>query len=951
MSTLEKDLQNALEGEICFDTAVRRVYSVDASIYEIPPIGVVWPRNRSDVIKALQIAEAHDTAVIPRGAATGIVGGCIGEGLVLDCSKYLNTIHHIDIEQENVLCDPGVIQDDLNAALAPHGYRLGPDTSTGNRATLGGMVANNSAGAYSLKYGRTSDHILEAELVLAGGEVLYLGATDDVVWKAKESLHSSEGRIYRELARLKNELSEEIRRYFPPLPRRASGYNFDELIKPGPFNICKIIAGSEGSFGILTRLRMRIVPKPRYTGLCALHFKDLIDAFEHIPSLLSEKPLALEVMDEQVIEMGRLSPSMRHKLGWLHGQPKAILIMAFEANTESELSERLAVFGKVVEQHAIAYAHTLITDPEAMAHVWALRKSGLGLLLSRRSHSRAIAFMEDLAVPPENLASLMRAIRQLFAKYDSDAGVYGHAGAGCIHIRPYIDLGKTQDLQKMKAMMEEVADIVLSLKGALSGEHGDGYTRSWLNEKMFGDPIYQGFASLKRAFDPRCLMNPGKVVASQGFLDNLRLNPDTQRQKISTVFDFSKEGGFELSVDLCNGNAQCRKPQGTMCPSFQATQDERHSTRARAQALRGIINGKDPLEGLTQSELYQIMELCLECKGCKTECPSQVDMARIKAEFLHHYHTKAPFSLRRHLMGNIATVNRIGSAFAPFSNWMLKLPLNRFILKTLGITPERSLPPFAFQRFSSWLKKHHNPEQGAHSVVLFNDTYTEYNYPNIGKAALHVLRQLNCRVHIPPWQCCGRPLISKGLLTQAKKRAKALVDTLYPLARSGLPIIGLEPSCILTLKDDYPSLVPGGKARVIADACIPLDSFLNHLISKELFPSFPGHETIPVLVHGHCHQKSLIGMEDTMELLSKIPTVKASLIPSGCCGVAGSFGYEKEHYALSQTIGELSLLPHIRQAPTKSTIIANGLSCRSQITHNTTHSPKHLAEFLAHFFP
>lgn len=951
MKELERDLREALSGEVSFDNLTRRVYSVDASIYEIKPMGIVWPKNRKDVIEAVQIADTHQIPIIPRGAATGIVGGCIGEGLILDCSRHMTKIHHIDIKRENVLCDPGVVQDDLNAALAPYGYRLGPDTSTGNRATLGGMVANNSAGAYSLKYGKTGDHLLEAELVISSGEVLYLGETDPAVWKAKEGMKGAEGRIYRELSRLKTELSKDIRENFPDIPRRASGYNFDELIAPTPFNICKIIAGSEGSFGVLTRMRMRIVPRPKHTGLCVLHFNDLIESLEHIGLLLEQKPLALEMMDEQIIEMGRISPSMRHKLNWLKGDPRALLVLAFEADSQKELEERLKDLTGFLESYKLGYAHTIMTKPSEMEHVWALRKAGQGLLLSRRSYSRAIAFIEDLAVAPERLADLMRSLNKLFDKYEGRAGVYGHAGAGCIHIRPYIDLRQEKDLGRMQAMMEESADIIHELGGALSGEHGDGYTRSWLNEKMFGERIYQGFADLKRAFDPNFIMNPGKVVANQGFLDNLRLNPQVKTQRLETFLDYAQEGGFELSVDMCNGNGQCRKKSGTMCPSFQATGDERHTTRARAQALRGIIHGREPLEQWGSESLKEILDLCLECKGCKTECPSQVDMAKIKAEFLYHYHQKAPFSLRRYLMGYISQVNRLGTAFAPLSNVLFKLPLSGWMLRAIGITPERTLPPFAFRRFSSRLKKIQGKQEGSLDVVLLNDCYTEYNYPNIGESALNVLQKLQRKVYVPPWSCCGRPLISKGLLPQAKKHAQALIDTLFPLAQAGHSIVGLEPSCILSIKDDYPSLIPCEKSHVVARACLTFDEYLCQLVDQGLFhPSPLSHEkTDQVLVHGHCHQKSLIGMQPTMQVLQSIPQLEAELIPSGCCGVAGSFGYELEHYELSKQIGELSLLPAVRAASPDSFIIANGLSCRSQISHGTSREALHLAEFLNKF--
>lgn len=947
MQALEAELRESISGEVSFDAMVRKVYSVDASIYEIEPVGVVWPKTREDVIQAVRIANSHEVPIIARGAATGIVGGCIGKGLIIDTSKYLNRILHIDMGQEYALCEPGVVQDQLNAELASNGYRLGPDTSTGNRATLGGMIGNNSAGAYSLRYGKMVDHLEECELVLSSGEVLYFGPSDDAVYEAKRSLPGVEGRIYREIHRIQNDLSEDILAGFPDIPRRVSGYNFDELRKPGPLNVCKLITGSEGSLGVITRVKVRISPKPRATGLCIIHFRDLFAAFDSVGQLLSYKPLALEVMDRKVVEMGRLSPSMRGKLSWLKDNPDALFVAAFDGEDVDEVREKVNAFAADLVKRRIGYAHSCLFDPTEMANVWALRKSGLGLLLARRSYSRAIAFIEDLSVHPTKLGPLMRELDVLFHKYDKEAGCYGHAGPGCIHVRPYIDLGSESDRVVMRSMMEEAADIVLSLGGALSGEHGDGLTRSWLNKKMFGPKIYQGFIDLKRVFDPSGRMNPGKVISNQDFLDNLRFDPGMPKKSIETQFDYSAEGGLHLAVDMCNGNGQCRKREGLMCPSFQATLDERHSTRARAQSLRAIFNGRIGMEEWTGESLKEIMDLCLECKGCKMECPSEVDMAKLKAEFLYHYYGKHHRPLRDYLFGHIGKLNRLGSMTAPISNWIARRSVVKWLLGQIGIAPERDLPAFSSQRFSQWMEGCIAGPPGLERVALFNDSFTEFNVPQVGKAAYAVLRGLEFEVVVPPWTCCGRPLISKGLLKQAKKQAERLVDTFLPYAEEGMPIIGLEPSCILTIADDYPGLISTKEARLVASACITFDAYLSKMVDDDRFDLILRSDDRDVKVHGHCHQKSLVGMEATMNVLRALPHVDAEVINSGCCGVAGSFGYEQEHYELSRQIGELHLLPAVRASSPDTILIANGLSCRSQIAHGTGRTAIHLAEFIA----
>lgn len=949
INDLEKELRASIEGDVRFDQTTRRVYSVDASIFEIEPLGVVLPKTKEDLISAVKIANRHGVSIIPRGAATGITGGCLGKGLIIDLSKYLNNIGTIDIAKGTVVCQPGVVQDDLNTKLAHFGYRLGPDTSTGNRATLGGMLANNAAGARSLRYGKMVDHVLSVEILLADGQLVRFGPVPPKEFEQKRHLLGAEGNIYREVARLKEYYQDEIELHFPKIPRRVSGYNLDELIKPGPLNLAKLIVGSEGTLGIVTEMTLNIVPKPKALGLCLLFFQDKLEAMEHAHELLSYHPMSVEMVDDQIIQLGRNSPSMRGKMEWLPETPQALIIVELEGNNDTDVRNRIHTFTSEMHKNGIGESQLAVLDPIKMAHIWALRKAGLGILLSKRSYTRAIAFIEDLALPPDELAPFMTAFCGYLKSKGKEAGIYGHVGAGCMHLRPYMDLLDPSNVSLMKEMMNDISDLLLQYGGALSGEHGDGLIRSWLNPKMFGERLMQAFIALKRAFDPANRMNPGKIVFPEEPFKELRIAADSPLKSPKTFLSFQKEGGFALAVDLCNGNGLCRKKEGTMCPSFQVDNDEYHSTRARAQALRGIIHGHQPLEDFTSQELYDVLDLCISCKGCKTECPSQVDMAKMKAEFLYHYQKKHGSSLRSHLFGKIGSLYHMLSPLASSFNAVQGLNFSKKILGWIGVSPKRTLPALATRRFSKWAASYKQPLGTKGQVVLFNDTFNEYNHPEVGQAAMQLLNGLGYEVIIPTWTCCGRPLISKGMLEQARAYAKRVIKMLDAYAKQGLTIIGLEPSCILTITDDYRALIPledplSPSVDGVLQACTTLDQFLAKLVSQGEF-SLPFNEAQrTVKVHGHCHQKALVGMQPTMEVLKAIPGFNVEEIQSGCCGMAGSFGYEKEHFDFSMQIGELKLLPEVRSSTEDTLIIASGTSCRSQVKDGTQRQAVHLAE-------
>jgi FAD/FMN-containing dehydrogenase/Fe-S oxidoreductase len=948
-STLQQHLEQAITGDVRFDTATRTIYSVDASIYEIPPQGVVIPKNSQDIIAAVKIAKAHHVPITARGAATGITGGCIGPGIIIDTSKYLNQILEVNYDDETVICQPGVVQDDLNQYLEKAGYRLGPDTSTGNRATVGGMLGNNAAGARSLFYGKMVDHVLEVDMVLSSGEEVSFGEIHAEELEKLLKSNSMVGEIHQKVVAIKNTYHDKIKKRFPAIPRRVSGYNLDELIKSDNINLTKLIVGSEGTLGVVTKMKLRIAKRPKFTGFCILFLDNMIEGMECIDNILTYSPLSVEMIDHHILEMGMLAPALKGKTEWLKGTPEAIFVVEFQGDTLEIVKEKTEQFNMDMSHKGIGYHRNTLYDNESMNNVWAMRKAGLGLLLSKRTYSRAIAFIEDISVPPDQLASFMKAFKTILRKYDKDAGIYGHVGSGCMHIRPYVDLRSPQELDIMKTMMLEVTDILIEHGGALSGEHGDGYIRSWLNEKLFGKDLYEAFKKVKLAFDPLNLMNPSKIVNGQELIHDLRISPEVIQKPIQTFLNFDKEGGFELSADLCNGNATCRKPEKLMCPPFQVSGDELHTTRARAQMLRSIVNGKLPQSTFSSQELYDVMDLCIECKGCKKECPSQVDMAKMKSEFLYHYYKKHTTPIRNYLFAYIGEINRILTPLSKLFNTISASSINKKLLSLLNITPKRSLPPLASQRFSAWVKQEYTPKSSDKQVALFVDTYTEFNTPQIGIATVKLLDALGYHVKIIDWSCCGRPMISKGMLPQAKKRASKILKILKPALEQQLPIIILEPSCLSAIVDDYRSLLPekDDDCDSLTNQCVSFEQFIiKNIAPEELNNLFNIDPRKNIHFHGHCHQKSLFGTEVMKECIAMIQDQKSYEIPTGCCGVAGSFGYEKEHYDLSIKIGNLHLFPYINKLGDNEIIIANGVSCRNQIQHGTGKTALHIAEYL-----
>lgn len=946
-----KQLRESLQGEVRSDPVSLAVYSVDASIYEIPPLAIAIVQDQEDLQKAVLIAKQHQIPIIPRGAATGIAGGAIGKGLIIDTAEYLHHILHIDPQKQEATCEPGVVQNALNKALEPFNLRLGPDTSTGNRATVAGMLANNAAGSHSLRYGAMVHHIEEVHLLLASGEHLHFKPLDEKGFQEKCTLTTQEGQIYRTFAHLRKHHAKSIAEHYPPLPRRSSGYALDALLTPFPFSPAKLIAGSEGTLGMITKMKVKLSSPPALCALLVLTFETLEQALESVVMLLKLHPLALELIDDRIIEAALRSPNFQN-LNTYPSTPCAMLVMELDAETNIVLQEKMEAARTYASLHTRAKTIKIVDSQEEQNKIWQIREAGLGLLLSKRSYNRAIAFIEDLSIPPEYLAEFMKEFLALLEKENKQAGIYGHVGAGCIHIRPYIDLRDPEEIHTMQRLMEATTDLILRYKGALSGEHGDGLIRSWLNPTLFGPEVMHCFEEIKRAFDPEGRMNPGKVVpftTSQITpFQPLRLSPETKTRDFKPFLDFSKEGGAALSIDLCNGNGQCRKQEGLMCPSFQAYGKEWHTTRARAQGLRAWIHEDLPAGKNTSEGLHSLMEYCLECKGCKKECPSQVDMAKWKAEFLYQEQATSGVPLRSRLFAHLGSLYKMASVWPACSNWLLQRGLVRRLLSFLGVTQKRPLPSVAEERFSSYCQKHPS-KISTQAVVLCLDTYTEFLEPTIGISAKKLLEELGFEVIVPPWHCCGRTFFSKGLLEKAKTHAKAFMHTYAPYAEKGLKVLYLEPSCFSMVDDDMESLYKEDKERlkILKAASQLFDQFiLNHFETQ--WPKWLDFSQAPLVVdlHTHCHEKALKTLSATRTLLRRCKGVTVNEVDQGCCGMAGSFGYESEHADFSLRLGEKKLFPELKKRPLGHICIANGLSCRNQIRDGTHVQPLHIAQWL-----
>lgn len=948
-----RDFEGALapriSGELRTDDMTRALYATDASMYQIRPEAVLIPRTMEDVQAGIEAAADFNLPILPRGGASSLAGQTVGEALVIDFSLHLDGLLEVNLEEKWARVQPGLILDRLNFVLAEHDLMVGPDPASSSRATLGGMVGNNSTGTHSIIYGNVVDHIREVEAFLDDGSQARFGAVDADTWRRKCSTLGREGEIYAAVDRMLEADGEVIERDTPKHWRRNSGYRLEHLLDPSSRNLSRLLCGSEGTLAVTSELTLGLVDRPRKTALGVVHFKTLREALESVATILETGPSAVELFDGIAIEQTRKAKGYAHRLTFVEGEPGAVLITEYYGSGDSELTAKLEDLRTALEAAGQGYAIVPARTPLEIQNVWTVRKEGLGLIMGVEGDHKPMPFIEDASVPVEHLPDYVEGLFDVVA--GTKTVVYAHASAGTLHIRPFINTKDAAEVAKMRDIAQGSMELVRKYGGTVSSEHGDGLARSWLLEPLVGPELYRIYKDTKDIFDPHGRLNPGKVVDAPPMTKSLRMGPHYATVPLDVNMDFSDQGGFDRAIELCNGNGACRKlDTGTMCPSFMVTREEEDSTRGRANALRNAMSGALPLEELTSERMYEVMDLCIQCKGCKTECPSNVDMAKIKSEWLGKYWDANGLPLRTRLFAKLPQITRRLSGIAARSaNWVnTRGAARRGLERMLGISTKRSLPAFAEEPFTTWFKKQKWPVDGP-PVVLFADTFNNYNHPETAQAAAEFLFRIGQGVRVAsPKVCCGRPQISKGLLNDARAQISAAIDELHGYASQGMPIVGLEPSCILTFRDEALALLPGDmRAREVADAALTFEEYMVRLDAEGRLEDVRwSNAERDVLLHGHCHQKALIGTGPSQLCLSLPPNYSVSVVDSGCCGMAGAFGYEKEHYDISIAMAERKLAPAVRAASEDTIIAAAGTSCRTQILDTTARRALHPAEVL-----
>lgn len=915
---LVHELERAIGAEqVRFDHMSRLLYSTDASNYQIMPVGVTVPRDADEVVAIHELARKYQTPLLPRGGGSSLAGQTVGRAIVMDFSKWMRRVRAVNADEASVIVEPGLVLGQLNQQLGELGLMFGPDPASAERATLGGCIGNNATGAHSILYGMTADHVQRLEVVLASGERTWLDAD-------RASLRALRARI----AGLAREQEAEMRARWPQTFRTVAGYALNK-IDPAAVDLRWLFAGSEGTLGTIVAAELNLVPTPALRRLALVHFEELRAALEAVPGLLELKPSAIEMLDRALMERTRASAEFAPKLAeFIEGDPAAVQVVEFYGESEVELDSHINGLRRMLRRSGHRGALTLAHTPAQQQQVWSVRKAGLGLLMSERRPDKAIPFVEDAAVPIERLSDYISDIEHIVREAGTTCSIYAHASAGCLHVRPLVNLKSEAGRRQYRFIAEAATDAAVKYKGTISGEHGTGLVRAEFNRKLFGASLMSAFREVKRAFDPDNLMNPGKIVDFSAMDDasTLRLAPALVMQEPRTRFDWSADGGLAGAVEMCNGAGVCRKEDvGTMCPSYMATRDEEHTTRGRANALRLAMSGHLQPEGLGSDALHEVFELCLSCKACKAECPSAVDMARIKSETMALRHDLRGVPLKTRLFANIHRLNALGSLWPAMANLALRSKAGLALARQIGLPVERPLPAISPRRLSQMV----GCAGGEADATLIVDTFTEFNHPAPGLALLRVAGALGLRLRVqrlPGQGCCGRPAISNGMLDLAKTLATENVRQLDPAQG---PYLFLEPSCQSAFIDDLPGLAAPElqeRATALAQQCVSAESWLTQqLAGREL--AWDGHQR-EILLHGHCHQKALWGTADSLGLLRSIPETRVREIDSGCCGVAGSFGYE--HYTLSLKIGEQRLLPTLREHPA-ALVAAPGSSCRTQI--------------------
>jgi FAD/FMN-containing dehydrogenase/Fe-S oxidoreductase len=942
---LERALSDALDGEVAFDDYSRHLFSRDASMYSITPLGVVFPRHDEDVAAAVRIAGELGVPIVPRGAGTSLAGQTVGPGLVLDFSRHLNRILELDPVARTAVVEPGVVQDQLNQAAAAHGLMFGPDTSTSNRATIGGMIGNNSAGSGSLTYGMTIDHVRALDVVLSDGSRAHLEAVTEPERQRRAEADTLEGRIYRALPEIVAGEEKDITANMPAFWRRACGYRLDRLVD-APFDLAKFVVGAEGTLVVVTRALVGLVPKPARTVYAVGHFTDHPGAIAATTDALSCEPHQVELMDRTILELSRQKIEFAGLGDILVGDPGALLFVSFTGDDKVELVSKLDELEALWRRNGHGY-HTLrAVTPAEQESLLKVRKSSLGLLMAAGEGTRRpLAFVEDTAVDPVHLADYTKRFKEILDEHDLAAGFYGHCSVGCLHVRPFVDLTRPGEVEKMRTVAEAVKNLVTEYGGVNSSEHGDGLARSEFNREIFGHDLYEAMREIKRLFDPGAVLNPGKIVDAPPMTDNLRdrdaLPP---APPLNTKLRFEVVGGMRGAADRCMNIGACRKSTaGVMCPSYIATKNEEDSTRGRANALVKALSEPDPHAALGGERLHEILDLCLMCKACQSECPMSVDMASLKTETLAHHHEIHGTPLRSRLFGSIRLLNRLGSAAAPLSNLPGRIGfLRRLAERVLGIAAARPLPEFRRDSVSRWFRRRAAVPATMGTVTWLADSFTTFTEPHIGRAAIELLELSGWRIDLADGGCCGRSSFSKGLVDDARKKASALVDS---LSTGTGPIVGCEPSCVFMLRDEHASLLHGPTVveRVQQVEELLADAIDAGRLSLEPDSWLAGRR---IVFHGHCHQKAEVGTAATMALLRRIPGVEVAEIDAGCCGMAGSFGFEAEHYGTSMTIGGDRLFPALAAEAADIIVAATGVSCRQQIFHGAGRTAWHPVELV-----
>jgi FAD/FMN-containing dehydrogenase/Fe-S oxidoreductase len=965
-----KGLASRLDGDLFTDYPIRLMYATDASVYRELPAAVIRPRSEQDIIKVVNFAAANCMTVIPRGAGTSLAGQVVGNGLVVDVSRYMDRILEFNANERWVRVQPGVVLDELNQFLEPAGLFFAPETSTSNRCMIGGMVGNNSSGSHSLIHGSTRDHLLEARAVLSDGSVAEFRSLYSEGFERKLLGSNLESRLYRQIhAILSDEkLRKQIRNEYPDpsLVRRNTGYALDTLLdtipfssETEPFNFCKLIAGSEGTLAFVTEVKLNLEPlPPAEKALICVHFETIAEAIKGNLVALRFDPGAVELTDKTILDLTRENISQSRNRFFLKGDPGAILIIEFARDSMEEIRQIHQKLEADMRREGLGYHFPLVTGSD-IQRVWSLRKAGLGVMANIKGDAKPVSVIEDNSVNVNVLEDFVEEFNKILKKFELNCVYHAHISVGELHLRPVLNLKDPADVRKFREIARKTAVLTRKYRGSLSGEHGDGRVRGEFISIVLGEANYGLLKDIKHTWDPDNVFNAGKIIDTPPMDSSLPYAPGEPVREIETFFNFSESGGILRMAEKCNGSGDCRKSAligGTMCPSFMATRDEQTTTRARANILREYLTNSQKKNPFDHREIYEVLDLCLSCKGCKSECPSNVDMAKMKAEFLQQYYDRHWIPLRTRVIANIASLQKLGMAIPGIFNFLVtrRLP-SRLLKRMLGFATARSIPVLSRKTLRKWIRQHleyHNREigQARGSIVLFVDEFTNYNDTGVGIKAIRLLQKLGYRVQVASHAVSGRTYLSKGLIRKARKVAEHNVRALAGLVTPEVPLVGLEPSAILGFRDEYPDLVApelAEEARKLAANARTLEEFLaremdSGSVPVERFTRAKKH----IKVHGHCQQKAVSTTASTLHVLSWPAGYTVEEIPSGCCGMAGSFGYEKEHYDLSMKVGELVLFPAIRKTVDRVLIAASGTSCRHQIKDGTGRGAQHPAEIL-----